>query len=197
MKKIHKIIPKMPEAIHLGVKTEIREPISNIRTTMLSDDYLENFIKVYSKYKIGDVLWVREPAKVVSVDLILLTMKYTMGASSPKEMNIPERFYSFDTPGEPISRKWINECRGVPNGCLKEMCRTFLRITDVRIEPLNLITEAGLVSEGFSLAYGIPSVDAFATFWNKKVNQKFSWENNPMVFVYTFEVVPKGEIDVF
>ena len=70
--------------------------------------------------------------------------------------------------------------------CNEVIGRVFLKITDVRIERLNLITEEDAVKEGFA------NVEAFNEYWNKlyeKDDKHFSVEGNPLVFVITFEVV--------
>jgi len=193
MSKIHMLRNPLSSLLHTEKKTELRRAIPNIRTTMLSEDYLENFMRVYSKYKIGDKIWIKEPARVVSVDLIDLVMEYTINDENPITIPIPERFYSFDTPNEPISAKWITECRGVPAGCIEEMSRTWLEVTDIRIESLQDITTGEIIREGFK---GIDSSKALSWWkdhWDSFESPQFFWEKNPKVFVYQLKKITKGK----
>jgi hypothetical protein len=47
------------------------------------------------------------------------------------------------------SKKWIQRCQGVPNGCIKEMARIFLKVTNVRVEKLQGLAQS---------AAGMPSI---------------------------------------
>lgn len=90
----------------------------------------------------------------------------------------------------------------------KEAARIFLRVTDVRVEQLQNITEQGAELEGCSSGcieitggpWGIeddPDVwtakDKFIEVWNttipKKDLDKYGWEANPWVWVIQFERV--------
>ena len=66
----------------------------------------------------------------------------------------------------------------------KEACRLFLKVTDVRVERLQSITEADAKAEGFD------SIDSFFALW-QKINSTESLAVNPWVWVYEFEVIPK------
>ena len=66
----------------------------------------------------------------------------------------------------------------------KEACRIFLKVTDVRVERLQSISEADARAEG------VDSVDAFFALW-QKINGTESLAANPWVWVYEFEVIPK------
>ena len=81
-------------------------------------------------YKVGDILYVREPAEVVSPPVETckkLTFKY-LADNKTTEIFLDDDF--------DYSKKWIQRCQGVPNGCLKEMARIFLKVTNVRVERL-------------------------------------------------------------
>ncbi|MFW2308204.1 hypothetical protein, partial [Aliarcobacter butzleri] len=108
------------------------------------DRWEEDVTTTYSKYKVGDILWVREPAKVINYDFPsigdilnneakakdwVMWYKY-LADDKENEIVIPERFIYDCT----IQAKWITECKGVPNGCIKEMARIFLKVTNVRVE---------------------------------------------------------------
>lgn len=88
----------------------------------------------------------------------------------------------------------------------KEAARIFLRVTNVRVERLQDITERGLYSaeaEGFIndtnliKHTGKCAIRHFVGFWNKTIKKsdldKYSWGANPWVWVISFERISKEE----
>ena len=85
----------------------------------------------------------------------------------------------------------------------KEAARLFLRVTDVRAERLQEIDEVGTAKEGIrtdvltcrfddpDFVENIGGVPIFAKLWDSTVRKdaidKFGWDANPWVFVYSFE----------
>ncbi len=97
----------------------------------------------------------------------------------------------------------------------KEAARIFLRVTDVRAERLQLITEEGATNEGMgcwylgmgesgysvsfdSNAFYESAVGAFADFWNSSIKpedrDRYGWKANPWVWVISFERIQEDEI---
>lgn len=92
----------------------------------------------------------------------------------------------------------------------KAAARIFLKVTDVRCERLNDISEEDAIAEGILkiadygttgfLHYGRPdealsdidAVFSYETLW-EKINGKNSWSLNPWVWVYTFEKIEQPE----
>lgn len=163
----------------------------------------EQYIK--PKWKVGDILWVREPAEIIC---FLKTGSSSEGdyqekiwfkyVSDGKEdyINMPERFER--TPN------WTEVGKRVPNGCLKEMARTFLRVTNVRVDNLQDISILDIYKEGMDILVAdyrdfegneypdskkIASKKHFIPTWNKTAPKGYKWEDNPYVFVYKFEKV--------
>lgn len=72
--------------------------------------------------------------------------------------------------------------------------RISLRITDVRVQRLQEISEEDAIAEGAQCA-GFPAattnVGAFAGGWNK-ISGPGSWESNPWVWAITFEKLSRG-----
>ncbi len=144
-----------------------------------------------AKYHVGDVLWVRETWRHQP-------MVYHRDARGYSDF---EYQYRADfTPEE-------DECYGRRGGLAtwawrpsifmpKEACRLFLRVTGVKAEWLQEITEEDALYEGISpeyiLSLGIPAtvtfVDAFAMLWDTLYAKRgYGWETNPWVWAYTFE----------
>lgn len=154
------------------------------------------------KYNKGETIWVREPAKVISInyglDIDKMTFEYRAD-SKIKEIIIPDRMNEniFNYP------KWITSCQGIPNGCIKEMARIFLKITNIRVERLQNISWEDAKAEGGRVTYnnsdrcpetGMPASEYetnFINIWNKTAPKGYKWEDNPYVFVYEFEKVEK------
>ena len=149
------------------------------------------------KYKVGDILWVRE------------TWQHT------KCLNIntdDENYgYVYKADGQPWDD--YEEWTWKPSIFMpKEACRIFLKVTKIRIERLNDITEADAIAEGIErwteermkskpthykvyfqnckpedlCSYTSCPIDSYETLW-QKINGEKSWEENPYVFVYEFE----------
>lgn len=88
----------------------------------------------------------------------------------------------------------------------KEAARIFLKVTDVRAERLNAITEEGAIREGLYPGWrdkdGDPApsaLTAFAWLWNTTVKPEdmkyFCWTANPWVYVISFEEIRREEAE--
>jgi len=145
------------------------------------------------KYKIGEVIWVREPAKIIfwrsGENHDSMSFKY-LADGLTNRIIIPSRLVkSLDYP------KWITSCQGIPNGCIKEMARIFLRITNVRVERLQeCYSFEHLKDEGISPKdeNGVAKLQEemqweWQELWNKTSQKGYKWDDNPYVFVYEFE----------
>jgi len=197
---------EMTKAILDGHKVQTRRVITNKlmcnADTCKSDSnyvYVEDaygdshHILEFAKYKKGDILWVREPATVWALtnnrDLHFSYKADGVSMTKP----LPDRFYdeNNNTP------KWTDgneNGRGIPNGCIKEMARIFLRVTNVRVERLQDITYEDILREGYK--YTDKEYNAFdwwINLWNKTAPKEYKWKDNPYVFVYEFEKAENGE----
>ena len=87
------------------------------------------------------------------------------------------------------------------------LSRLTLKLTDVRVERLQDISEEDAVAEGFDthgmgirVAPGghLPCVSLFAENWNNTHKKEEYWEANPWVWVLSFEVINKnvGEVSI-
>lgn len=164
------------------------------------NDYSDkDFIAKYSNYQIGDTLWVRESAKIQDVytchdrKKTILSFNY-LADNEYREIELPKRYDNTEMPN------WMKKCHSVPNGCIKEMARIFLKITNVRVERLNDISEHDLIKEGISSfrerCETVPDFDETLTnkdlweiLWDTTTKDSYKWNKNPFVFVYEFERV--------
>ena len=131
-------------------------------------------------YNRDDILWVRETWK-----------QYTAGTFGPGL--IDGYMYKADEPKD-TSRMMV-EGRWHPSIHMpRKAARIFLRVTDVRAENLQSITEEDAMDEGvkpeppFSM---FPYTRGFASVWNSTIKpadlHRFGWNANPWVWVIEFE----------
>lgn len=194
---------------HWGYKHGFRYNCQDINKRYDGFYAKEDEVILNTPYKIGQVLWVREPAKVIGYDVQgdrnNIELKYEF--LSDREVNtlhdIPERFIEV---GDPRTLpKWIQNCQGIPNGCIKEMARTFIRVTNIRVERLNEISEEDAIKEGIERfksgfkSYGngfcentiCPPIESFSRLW-ESINGKNSFDDR-WVWVLEFELISKEE----
>lgn len=67
----------------------------------------------------------------------------------------------------------------------KKYSRIKLKITGVRVEKLQDITQEDAIKEG------VNSIEDYSILWDSIYDKKeiFQWKNNPFVFAYDFEVL--------
>jgi hypothetical protein len=92
----------------------------------------------------------------------------------------------------------------------KEAARIFLKVTDVRVERLQDMTDEDCIAEGikpvrvpgstnyreereFQIACGIATIEKYEELWDSTIKKqdlyKYGWEGNPWVWVIEFERV--------
>lgn len=143
------------------------------------------------KYQVGDILWVRETFR-----------------ESPKNATWKRYSYKADY------NCYLAELgKWKPNIHMpKAACRIFLKITNVRVERLQDISEDDAIKEGVEViggkiddspvfrnylqlgiknGYGFPR-NSFSSLW-KSINGEQSWKDNPWVWVIEFESIEKPE----
>jgi len=162
----------MVQAILNGSKTMTRRVVKNFAAT---------YECPYGQ--IGDVLWVRE------------THQYTDASLNFQ----PGYVYKATDPDWETMEGWKwNPSIHMP----KAACRLWLKVTNVRVERLQDISEEDAIAEGIErinpeglLAFKSYAVDypatvfpyvSFQTLWHK-INGRESWEANPWVWVIEFE----------
>ncbi|WP_250455962.1 hypothetical protein [Clostridium tertium] len=147
-------------------------------------------------YKVGDILYVRET--------------WCKDGES--------YFFKADTDmDEAIIYMAINDLKWKPSIHMpKEAARIFLKVTNVRVERLQDITEEGAIKEGIRaytkdekvynyalneeqypwIVMPREPITPFCKLWNSTIKKdqlnKYSWQANPWVWVTEFERIEKG-----
>lgn len=160
---------------------------------------IEQIIK--PKYQVGDLLYVRESAKVLG----------WLPTSREIELEYlaDGKIWSGVLPDRLVWKPQYGH--SVPNGIFKEAARIWLEVTGVRVERVQDISEADAIAEGIeerncnsgvgghmhhSSIYAAftdkpggfhTAREAFECLWDS-INSKrgFGWDVNPWVFVYEF-----------
>jgi hypothetical protein len=156
-------------------------------------EYEQEYFMKKHKYLIGEIVYLKEPY-LYEYDREEKGYKYYYKFSTADILEL--KVIGVDI-------KWKNKLF-MPESA----ARYFIKITGVRAERLQDISEEDCIREGiipsFSLAgghwhYFIPDkpdepyhspIDAYAAFINK-INGNGTWEKNPWVWVYDFELINK------
>ena len=149
------------------------------------DDKSRNIM--YPKYDVGDILWVRETwSKDENGEYV-----YRTNYGTTEDDSFPPSMF-----------KWKPSIH-MP----REAARIFLKVTNVRVERLQDITEEDAIAEGVKDPYEYQSPEyyeqpnlrgfeinksAFAGCWDSIYSKRgYGWESNPWVWVVAFEKISK------
>lgn len=193
---------EMVQAILAGRKTQTRRIVKPQPSYLPYTDskeghektlknYIDEGLKngaIKGKYQIGDILWVREKTIQNNVSGI-----YLYG----DEGELTAAFSPFLYKKRPSIH--------MP----KEAARIFLKITNVRCERLQDISEDDAIAEGVlrgdpekaicfkhygkEKTYLLDAKNSFQTLWESINAKKHPWSLNPWVWVYDFERIEKPE----
>ena len=142
----------------------------------------EDIKSVYPNYDRGDILWVRETWNCLPI---------------PEPLRGTNKTYWYKADGAEPGDKWRPSIH-MP----REAARIFLRVTDVRVERLQEITEEGAEAEGCrkwceGSALEVPARSYFCNLWDSTIKPKdlsaYGWEANPWVWVIEFERISKED----
>ncbi len=191
----------MVKAILAGRKTQTRREVSGgflddeeffiIQKLFAQKNYKEakNKYGFEVKYKIGDILYVRETFGI-SHEWGL----HPNGFPNIKNLIKKHIVYKADGYSLPDGGMWKPSIH-MP----KEYARIFLKVTDMRVERLKQISTSDVQREGIR-------EDGFYTFaadaererkrlwislWDSTAKDGYKWHDNPYVFVYEFERIEK------
>lgn len=146
---------------------------------------LEEYMSKWSKYHVGDILYVRE----------------TWCQSTEIEPDYGKQEYHYKaTPDDFIKQSPQGFVKWKPSIHMpKEAARIFLKVTDIRIERIMATTAGDCKKEGIKLDYDITDIwsadsyiDEFKKLWDSIYSkQGDGWNENPWVWVIEFEKVMK------
>ena len=130
-------------------------------------------------YQPGDVLWVRETWAYLRNDYVTE--------------------YAYRADNNWLVPKWRPSIH-MP----KEAARIFLRVTDVRVERLKLISDEDVSKEGVLYVSADGKAEdylqrlCFADVWDSTIKKSdlplYGWDANPWVWVYEFEQISESEV---
>lgn len=123
-------------------------------------------------YRPGDILWVREAF-----------------------WKSPNGEYTYKSDYNQAERLTWHPSIHMP----REAARIFLRVTEVRVERLQGITEEQSEKEGCTAHGGNLALDEFEEVWHRTLKPAdrvlYGWEANPYVWAIEFEQCKKPEVD--
>ena len=194
---------------------------------LINHGTVEHFIETMSKYQVGDVLWVGEDYKIGGWYVHSASSKgygfaidhscepydtswhrpMTYGTFSDMLAEVHQELDDINYPNNGAKREYRWEKFKSPleimdKSTMEEwMARTFIKITNVRVERLQDISVDDILKEGFPLEsltkdYGDKELidkclEWWINIWNSTAPKGYKWEDNPYVFVYEFERVEK------
>jgi len=144
--------------------------------------------KYKPKYQVGDILWVQETWQFERLDL---EREHTIVFRDGEEI-------TFIFNDEERREKWFKYIFKSgwqsPYFMPKEAARIFLKVTDIRVERLQDISESDAIKEGVKMTQDerldFSYKEGFSFLWDfinaKRERGIYVWERNPWVFVYDF-----------
>lgn len=147
---------------------------------------LREYIKKFSKYHVGDILYVKETWRIQSMSNYDKRIKFMYRASNKKDLET--RFFTNDRYEKLL--KYENKSGWQPSIFMpKEAARIFLEVKEVRIERLQGLDYQGASSEGIVGYDGWTS--KFKELWDNTLKKEqldlYSWNRNPWVWVIDFK----------
>ena len=149
------------------------------------------------KHRIGDVLWIREPATITNIDYEYNEIEYMFSDRVKSKIFIPDRFTKgYGDNADEVTAKWIAINKKVPNGCLREMARYFIIITGIKIERLQDISYEDCYFEGLRRDFSIgkspneaisEAKQWFMDLWDTTAPISYAHNNNPFVITYSWQ----------
>lgn len=150
-----------------------------------------DYILQFSPAKIGDLIWVRERMRVhaingqIGVGIIAAGVKYVADGDQSEIISWPERLKE-----KPVLGKCLS------NGGPREFSRTTLKVTGVRVERVQDISDADAIAEGFKLppvegqGFAIGARTNFRHAWMQIYGDH--WKDNGWCWVIDFDVIFKN-----
>lgn len=197
---------EMVQAILEGRKTVTRRVVKLDLGLADTDKHDSSYLKIpdeygdyhdakdLCRYKIGDILYVRETGMIQSMKNFGKKVKILFKAdNSLVEFSVSDEEYERLSKWELIKR-WLS-----PYWLTKETARIFLKVTDVRVERLQDITVGDIENEGYpdeidfsTMPIAMQGIvfEWWANTWNYTIKKqdldKYSWDSNPWVWAIEF-----------
>lgn len=183
-------------AIARGDKTQTRrvvkidskeEIVTEVHNSENPRILVESDIKqrvIYPRYNVGETVYLKEPYQLI--------YKSWDSSGEPLELNFIE--YKYDRESLDPEFIWKNKMF-MP----EKYARRFIKITNIRVERLQDISEVDILCEGVP-----PNVinapdneqtlrDTWWELWDSINKPPYSWADNPFNWVYEFELTEKPE----
>lgn len=160
---------EMVQANLKGIKSQTRRIVDEMHYMFLEYAFhhkknITDWIIRTAKYQPGDILWVRE---TFWFDPFQQVYHYKADEDSCMK----------------LFTGWKPSIH-MP----KKIARIFLKVTSVRCERLKDISDEDAIAEGMDPDQ-VPTY-RFAALW-KRLNGEDSWNRNPFVFIYEYEIIEK------
>jgi len=184
-----------------GKKNQTRRPIKPQPINMKDGNYIDPYNKKYNRFTV----WTRDNKMCLNCGGNIKGMAHWKPAYLPGDiLYVRETWQKVDLPygkgfyGYKAESCWRDDVKWKPSIHMpKEAARIFLKVTDVRVERLEDISDIGCEAEGIR-----PSVDGNGQDWRENENgwhrtfrqewdsiykeKGYGWDTNPWVFVYKF-----------
>ena len=151
------------------------------------------------RYKVGDICYLREPVQLLTLVLEAGEdeLRFADGAymwESYDQLNNFMRNITNEDHAKLMKRKRGWDAPTTARFMLKSFARHFVEITGVRAERLQDITLGGICKEGLSKSIydfkpATRGIDAWVELWNSINPKENTWDDNPWVWVFSFETV--------
>lgn len=203
--------PEMVKAILDGRKTQFRIPIKLKDNTLTYTGYIVNYTDkkrcgkcsfgivkemdleyIKHKYKINDVLWVRESAKILDYmdydahfEIIYQFADGNIGTLTYDDLINKHKLLQDEFENKYLSKSYMNNRQKVPNGCLKEMSRIFLKVTNVKVDRLQDISIDSIEKEGYpekNVMCSFNYNDQLSRFHNQKLASFVGKDNEKALY---------------
>lgn len=190
-----------PQPCFRNGETGVFEPMDDGSFAAKLDGYSTIWdYPVRPKYDKGSLLYVPETQRIQRVkttdgEFRGIRVWYKADGSSlvlPVSASEWNRLAKYDCAEKPdFANKWLS-----PYWTTKETSRLLLLIKDVRVEKLQDISLDDAVKEGVHTDPDKNPIREFRDVWNGTLagedKERYGWEANPFVFVYSFSAEVKG-----
>jgi hypothetical protein len=185
--------------------------VTNIWQTDADEWTGENLIPVKPRYNVGEIVYLKEPYAILP-DNSIVSIAYKFGYPE----NLKEQIGAWKSNSIPnVSNiNWKNKLFMPASAA-----RSFIKITAIKVERLQDISDEDCIKEGIGLAkrsgfvpggmaYDVSEEwdytyacaawtpqDAYASLIDK-INGKGTWDSNPWVWVYEYILVDRKEVQL-